>query len=78
MIVPKDHIESLSRLTEDHELLKKEIMDTLIKISSTVEKDFGGCSIVTNVGDQQTSKHLHWYIYAGRKLRNEDGTMVKI
>ena len=36
----------------------------------------GGCRLSTNVGNYQSSKYLYFYIRAGVRLRNEDGSSV--
>jgi histidine triad (HIT) family protein len=77
VLVPKKHIESLSQISNQEESLKIEIMDTLALISASVEEEFGGCTVSTNVGNKQSSKHLHWYVHAGRRLRNEDGSLIE-
>ncbi|MBK1880694.1 HIT family protein [Pelagicoccus mobilis] len=77
VLVPKKHIESLSQITDQEESLKLEIMDTLASISEAVEKEFGGCRVSTNVGNKQSTKHLHWYVHAGKRLRNEDGSLIE-
>jgi hypothetical protein len=30
----------------------------------------------SNIGNYQSTKHLHWYIHAGKRIRNEDGTHI--
>lgn len=35
---------------------------------------FAGCTVSTNIGNQQTSQHLHWDVHAGKRLRNEEGS----
>jgi hypothetical protein len=30
---------------------------------------FGACRVYTNLGDYQSSKHLHWHIGCGTQLR---------
>ena len=77
VLVPKKHIESLSQISRQEAPLKIEIMDTLALISEMVEKEFGECRVSSNVGNKQSSKHLHWYIHAGKRFRNEDGSFIE-
>ncbi|MEM6263230.1 MAG: UPF0158 family protein [Bacteroidota bacterium] len=44
-------------------------MTLLREVAQKVEAKFGGCRVVTNVGDYQTEKFMHWHVYFGKKLR---------
>lgn len=58
--VPKKHISSLIILEEnDHDLL--------LELMVTEEK--GACRVITNLGEYQDSKHLHWHIVFGKPLK---------
>jgi histidine triad (HIT) family protein len=35
------------------------------------EVNYGACRISSNVGNYQTSKHLHWYLHQGKRFRGE-------
>ncbi|MEK7355869.1 MAG: HIT domain-containing protein [Bdellovibrionota bacterium] len=77
VVIPKVHVESLSRAGLEHGDLLKEMMTVSAAICRQLELQFGGCRLSTNVGDYQTTKHLHFYIHCGRRLRNEDGSAVE-
>lgn len=69
VLLPKKHIESLLTLEEaDNELLL-ELMRTAKMIAEDFMKRFGACRVYTNLGDYQSSKHLHWHIGCGKQLR---------
>lgn len=70
MVVPKRHISSLldPGLTEAEIL---EIVGVLRSVASGVVSMTGACRLVTNLGDYQDSKHLHWHVVAGE--RKESG-----
>ncbi len=34
-----------------------------------VTKENGSCRVLTNLGDYQNSKHLHWHISSGEPLK---------
>jgi len=72
VIIPKTHIESLSQYPNDEEL-NKDFFEAIRVVTTLFESKFGGCRISSNVGDYQTSKHLHWYVHQGKRLRGEDG-----
>lgn len=69
VLLPRKHIESLLALEEaDNELLL-ELMRTAKMIAGHFMKSFGACRVYTNLGDYQSSKHLHWHIGCGKQLR---------
>jgi histidine triad (HIT) family protein len=69
VLLPKKHVESLVTLEEaDNELLL-ELMRTAKKIASDIIALCGGARVYTNLGDYQSSKHLHWHIGGGKQLR---------
>ncbi len=78
VVIPKKHIESLSQLEETDWDIANELLKAIQKISQLLEKEFGGCRVCTNIGDYQDSKHLHFYIHSGKRLRNEDGSAIEI
>jgi histidine triad (HIT) family protein len=69
VLLHKRHIESLITLEEaDNELLL-ELMRTARVIAGDFMARFGACRVYTNLGEYQSSKHLHWHIGCGRQLR---------
>lgn len=69
VLLPKKHLESLLSLEEaDNELLL-ELMRTAKKIAGDFMARFGAARVYTNLGDYQSSKHLHWHIGCGKQLR---------
>ncbi|WP_137791613.1 HIT domain-containing protein [Bacillus sp. E(2018)] len=64
--IPKKHIPSLITLDErDNELLL-ELMSVVKEVARKVTDEHGACRVITNVGDYQDSKHLHWHIVSGK------------
>jgi histidine triad (HIT) family protein len=67
VVVPKKHIESLITLEE------KEIWDDLLialkEVAAQVKEKYGACRIITNLGEYQDSKHLHWHVVYGKVMR---------
>jgi histidine triad (HIT) family protein len=69
VLLPRRHIESLITLEEaDNELLL-ELMRVAKLIATDFTARYGGCRVYTNLGEYQSSKHLHWHIGCGRQLR---------
>lgn len=67
--IPKKHISSLITLEEDDNELLLELMGVIKKVAAKVTKESGSCRVLTNLGDYQDSKHLHWHIASGDPLR---------
>jgi len=74
VIIPKEHIESLPTYPNEAEL-NKAFFAAIKFVTSLFEEQYGGCRISSNVGDYQTSKHLHWYVHQGERLRDEQGNV---
>ena len=66
VVIPKQHIASLLEL-EDETLLV-ELMDVVKQVAALVIEQEGACRIVTNLGEYQESKHLHWHVGAGKVI----------
>lgn len=74
VIIPKQHIDSLSSLQATEPALAADFLAAIQHVVAVVEAQNGGCRVSSNIGNYQTSKHLHWYVHAGRRLRDEAGT----
>ena len=72
VIIPKAHIDSLSNYPNQAEL-NKDFFEAISFVCKMLEDKYGGCRISSNVGDYQSSKHLHWYVHQGKRLRSEAG-----
>ncbi len=73
VIIPKQHIESLSSYVGTNEL-NNDLFEAIQVVTKLFEDKYGGCRISSNVGSYQTSKHLHWYVHQGKRLvKEEDG-----
>ncbi|MEM7375482.1 MAG: HIT domain-containing protein [Bacteroidota bacterium] len=70
VIIPKTHIESLS-CYPNHPELNKDFFEAIRVVTAMFENNYGGCRISSNVGNYQTSKHLHWYVHYGKRLIDE-------
>ena len=76
VIIPKRHIPSLAAVAADDLPAVRAMLDAASQICAAVTGEHGGCRLSTNCGDHQSTKHLHFYIHSGRRLRNEDGSPV--
>ena len=65
IVVPKAHVDSL--LTVENDLLS-ELLDVAKEVAANVVKEKGAARVLTNLGDYQDSKHLHFHVYAGERL----------
>jgi histidine triad (HIT) family protein len=68
VVVPKQHIDSLLVL-DDRELLHSIFQVIRVVAAAVVDSD-GAARILTNLGEYQDSKHLHFHVYAGDKIRD--------
>ncbi len=66
--IPKEHISSLITLEEEDNELLLELLEVIRKVAAMVTEEQGACRVITNLGDYQDSKHLHWHIVSGEKL----------
>ena len=66
VIVPKTHIDSL--LTVDNETLA-ELLEVVKIVASQVVAEKGGARVLTNLGEYQDSKHLHFHVNSGKQIR---------
>ncbi len=69
VLLPKKHVESLLALEESDNELLLELMRTAKTIAGNLMARFGAARVYTNLGDYQSSKHLHWHIGCGKQLR---------
>ncbi|CAG9621049.1 HIT domain-containing protein [Sutcliffiella rhizosphaerae] len=67
--IPKIHIPSLIALEESDNELLLELMEVIKKVATMVTEENEACRVITNLGDYQDSKHLHWHIVSGEPLR---------
>lgn len=75
VIIPKAHIDSLSNYPNDP-ALNHDFFEAISVVTKLFEDQYGGCRISSNVGNYQTSKHLHWYVHYGKRLAEESETPV--
>jgi histidine triad (HIT) family protein len=67
--VPKKHISSLITLEESDNELLLELLGVIKKVANKVTEENGACRVITNLGNYQDSKHLHWHIVSGKSVK---------
>jgi histidine triad (HIT) family protein len=67
--IPKKHIPSFITLEESDNELLLELLGVIKKVATKVTEENGACRVITNLGNYQDSKHLHWHIVFGEPLR---------
>ena len=69
VVIPKRHIDSLLTLEETDNDLLLELISVIRKVAVQIIDEHGACRVITNLGDYQESKHLHWHVASGQPLR---------
>ncbi|HXM34136.1 MAG TPA: HIT domain-containing protein [Pyrinomonadaceae bacterium] len=69
VVIPKRHISSLLTLETSDAALLLELIEVIREIAAEVVTTHGGCRVLTNLGQYQDSKHLHWHLSAGEPLK---------
>lgn len=66
VVVPKRHIASLLELDDD--VLALDLLFMVRAVAAGVLAERGAARVITNVGEYQDSKHLHWHVVSGERL----------
>ncbi len=69
VVIPKQHIRSLLALKDDGLLV--ELFGIIKLVAAQVVAEHGACRVITNIGDYQDSKHLHWHVISGNPLKRD-------
>jgi histidine triad (HIT) family protein len=68
VVIPKRHIESLLTLEKEDDDLLLELIEVVRQVAAQVVLEHGACRVLTNLGEYQDSKHLHWHVAFGQPL----------
>jgi histidine triad (HIT) family protein len=68
VVIPKKHISSLLTLEKEDEALFLEVFSVIRQVSAQVVGETGAARILTNLGEYQESKHLHFHINSGAEI----------
>ncbi|NUU58985.1 HIT family protein [Paenibacillus agri] len=70
VVIPKSHISSLiSDEAGNTEQLLLEILRVIKKVAAIMVDETGASKIITNLGEYQDTKHLHWHVVSGERIR---------
>ena len=69
VVIPKQHIDSLLTLGDEDGQLLLELLEVVRQVASRMVDEHGACRVITNLGEYQDSKHLHWHVAAGQPLK---------
>ena len=69
VVIPKMHVASI--LTVEQDILV-EVFEVVKQTAAKVVDERGGARVLTNLGDYQDSKHLHFHVISGRKIRPDN------
>lgn len=69
VVVPKSHVASLLTILPDGEKLLIELLQVVNKVVAETVAQTGAARVITNLGRYQESKHLHFHVCSGEKIR---------
>lgn len=69
VVIPKRHVSSLLTLEAGDDQLLLELVAIIKQLAAQVVATHGGARVLTNLGQYQDSKHLHFHINYGDPLR---------
>ena len=68
VVIPKVHIASLTDFAPGDDSLLLEMLTVIREVAQQVLTEQGACRVVTNLGEYQESKHLHWHVISGERF----------
>lgn len=69
VVIPKRHISSLITLEVSDDEMLLEIFAVIKQVAESVVETAGAARVLTNLGKYQESKHLHFHVYSGDRLK---------
>ena len=69
VVIPKVHVPSLTNLGDQTVEVVHRVLDVVREVAADIEKCYGACRVVTNLGTYQDSKHLHFHVGHGSPLK---------
>ena len=69
VVIPKQHVPSLTDLGDCGEPMLTELLRVVREVAADVEREHGKARVLTNLGEYQDSKHLHFHVNSGDPLR---------
>jgi histidine triad (HIT) family protein len=68
VVIPKLHIPSLVDFAPGDDALMLELLGVVREVAGQVLAAHGAARVITNLGEYQESKHLHWHVVSGARL----------
>jgi len=65
VVVPRSHV--LDLLETDTPLLHA-VLDVVRLQARRILQEHGACRVITNLGEYQDSRHLHWHVVSGDRV----------
>lgn len=65
VVIPKRHVPSLTDLGGESVDIVHQVLQVVREVAAKVESEQGACRVLTNLGDYQDSKHLHFHVASG-------------
>src|SRR5262245_9449489 len=72
VVIPKRHVASLLAIENEDAPLLLELLVVGREVAKKVVSEHGACRVLTNLGEYQDSKHLHWHVCSGEPLSATD------
>ncbi len=69
VVIPKRHVPSLTDLGDADETILSELLSVVRTVARDVEAQYGKARVLTNLGDYQDSKHLHFHVNSGEPVQ---------
>lgn len=69
VVMPKRHIDSLITLDDKDREILLELFEVIRKVAADVTAEKGAARVLTNLGEYQDSKHLHFHVLSGEQIR---------
>ena len=69
VVIPKQHVPSLTDLGDADVGLLHELLAVVREVARAVEEKHGKARVLTNLGEYQDSKHLHFHVNSGEPVR---------
>lgn len=68
VVIPKLHIPSLVDFAPGDDGLMLELLGVVRAVAGQVLAAHGAARVITNLGEYQDSKHLHWHVVSGDRV----------
>lgn len=72
VVTPKKHISSLITMGSDDDGILASLFGVIREVAADVVKERGAARVLTNLGEYQESKHLHFHIYSGERIKADN------